>query len=382
MIRRKKKTQQLDLFSNKSEKIEKIRNKLIAANDAYYNKNQSFLTDQEFDNLKDKLQELSPNDPFLSQVGAPVKVTEWKKARHKIPMTSLNKVNTVEEFKKWAKNIKANDFLIMEKMDGISIELIYKEGNLIDAITRGDGTIGESIVTNVSKMINVKKNINNFSGSLRGEIIFCKNNFIEVNEKLKTNKKKVFSNLRNAASGISKRYDGVFSEKLSVIFYDCSLYFKSEEEKLKYMENVLDVKTCFWKRLKTENLIEVFQDYENKNRENLKYEIDGMVVRVNCINLQKVLGMLGSNPYWSVAWKFKSLQKVAVLKNVKWNVGNSRRLTPIGEIEPVYIGGVKIMNVSLHNFENFRKLKLYKNCRVIIKRSNDVIPYLVGLAND
>jgi DNA ligase (NAD+) len=174
-------------LSNVNEKL--IQVQLERASYSYYNDSESIMSDEEFDQLKDELRILNPNNPFLKQIGSKVKTTEWKKEKHNISMCSLDKVNTEEEFKKWVSDIGHQDFQLTEKLDGISINLEYKDGILIKAITRGNGIEGENILSNVLKMNNVKQKLPiYFTGSIRGEIILKTSKFNEINKIIVKNK--------------------------------------------------------------------------------------------------------------------------------------------------------------------------------------------------
>jgi len=361
---------------NRKNRIDELIEILENANESYYNDAESEISDEEYDNLKDELRKLAPKHPFLLQVGQKVsKSSEWKKAKHKISMTSLNKVNLEDEFKKWAKETGSKYFIIEEKLDGGSADLEY-EVNLIDGITRGDGIEGDSITPNIVRMQNVKAKIDNFNGSLRGEIIILAEDFEKINKILESEGVKTLANARNGAVGISKRLDGRFSKDLTILYYDITgIDFKTEFDKMEYIKNVLKLKTSFYKRVTIDEAIEVYNDYVNKLRAELDHEIDGLVIKVDDIATQENLGLLGSNPRGQIAWKFPPITKVARVLDVKWHVGNMRHVTPIIHIEPTKIGGVTVSKMNCHNLDIFTtKFNLYKGCKLLFKRSNDVIP--------
>ena len=191
--------------------------KLIEFADSYYNKSESMISDAEFDKLKDQFVNLYPDDDFVNTIGSPISIkSQWKKADHKIPMRSCNKVNTTNEFKSFVDNCgMTKDYLMVsEKLDGISVSLNYIDGKLVQAITRGDSWCGEEITDNVIKMMNVSKRLpDEFTGSLRGEIIISLDDFKRLNDKCKENGEEPFSNARNAASGIARKIDGKYTIK-------------------------------------------------------------------------------------------------------------------------------------------------------------------------
>jgi DNA ligase (NAD+) len=379
-----------DDFQNDEEvNIPELVEKLHAYNVAYYNEDESPLSDEEYDRLKDLLKSVSPNHPFLSRIGSPIsKVSEWKKAHHKIAMGSLNKVNTKAEFKNWAKQCDANEFMLSVKLDGISIDLEYEKGKLIKAITRGDGIIGEDILSNVLKMQNVKKEFRDlalvqFTGSLRGEIVIHRDDFIALNKESEKNGDRVYKNPRNSASGIAKNFDGKYAKYCSILYYDIvskDKEFKTELEKFQSMD--LDLNLEMAPNLFCENIeccLEEYENYEESLREEWPYELDGLVIVVNDIQKQKDLGETYGNKKGAIAWKFGAVYKNAVVKNVRWDMGKNGTLTPVCEIDSVRLMGTDIKNVNIYNLDYFKKYKLGIGDIVKIFRANDVIPKIESI---
>lgn len=356
---------------------------LIVASDSYYNKSTSIIPDHVFDVAKDYLTEIDSGHPALKTIGASVgKHSEWKKAKHNISMSSLNKVNKVEEFKSWATGIGGKYSSIQDKLDGISIDLEYNSGILEKAITRGNGSIGEDIYLNVKNMQGVKMKIDGFTGSLKAEIFLFMNDFDRINELIRKYGKgeDELSNPRNAASGIAKKRKdgGKYSEYLSVLFYDIvsdDLDFETETEKMEYIKS-LGLKVCFYKKVTLEEAIQVYKDFEDHLRNETPYDIDGLVVKTDSLELQRKHGLLGGNPKAQIAWKFEAAKAETILNDIEWSLGRNGRVTPIAKVKPVQIGGVVVRNVSLHNLGIFEKLHLGKGDTVQISRRNDVIPYL------
>jgi len=360
--------------------------KLLKASDAYYNLSESIITDEEFDSLKDEFEKLYPDDPFLNTIGSEVaRSSEWEKATHKIPMGSLNKVMNEAEFNKWAEQIES--LCVSEKLDGISIDLEYESSNLVKAITRGDGIEGEDITKNVKRMQNVKSKFNflNFTGSVRGEIILKQHDFETIAEIQKQRDEKPIKNLRNGASGIAKRYDGKYSEYLSIIYFDVTGNFDTKSEKFSFIETELEIPTSlvvnFTNHINVQiftvnDVKRVYQEYENARRPALDYEIDGLVIEENNIKKYNELGELNKRPRGAVAFKFKSLKKETKVKDIIWQLGNSGRITPVALLEPVQMGGVEVKRATLHNFEIFKNLQLSAGSDVLVSRRGDVIPYI------
>lgn len=348
---------------------------LTNASDAYYNKSVPIMSDEEFDLGLSILKSKFPDSEIIKSIGSKVKTTKWEKAFHKIPMTSLNKVNTLSEFIEWSNIIGDSCYILMEKLDGISIDLEYDSGKLVKAITRGDGIYGENILPNVLKMKNVIRELDGFTGSLRGEIIIFVSDFEKLNEFLRFNNEKEMSNPRNAVNGISKRYDGKYSEYCSILFYDVTGDWDTEEKKLHWLEQN-GLKTCFWVNCNTEQIITYYNEYERHLRSKTPYDIDGLVIKANSIFLQRKHGELNGNPKAHVAWKFTSMKAETTIEDVEWSHGQNMRITPIAILNPVRIGGVIVKKASLHNMEIFKNLNLGRGDKVLLSRRNDVIPYI------
>lgn len=355
--------------------LKELREYAIQASDAYYNGN-PVMTDAEFDDLIFQIKSISPNDPILYTIGAPIpQNSSWKKAKHNIPMGSLEKVNSSDELQKWL--INNYDVVVSEKLDGISINLEYQNGSLIQAITRGDGINGEDITTNVLKMQGVKTKLNqNYTGSIRGEIIFKQKDFEQLCEICEMRNERAISNMRNGASGIAKRRDGKYQEFLSIQFYDCTGDFRSKTEKFEFIES-LELETSKWFLVDTyADLLELYNNYDKTIRSSLDHEIDGLVVEFNSIETQKQLGYINLIPKFARAWKFGAVKKETVLHAVMWQVGNGGRITPVAVFDPIQLGGATISRATLHNLENFQNLHLAIGDKILVSRRNDVIPYV------
>jgi len=369
-----------EIEETNEQKIKRLRKQIIKASDEYYNNNKSIITDDEFDELKLTLKKLSPNDLVLKQIGSTIKTTNWEKSNHNIPMGSLNKVKNINDFSEWAsKNEIFENIIISEKLDGISIDLEYENGNFIKAITRGDGFVGEVITPNVKKMQGaINKTKINFTGCVRGEIVITNEDFESVNQILKSNGDKELATLRNGASGIAKRYDGKFSEFLTVICYDVTGEFDTKEEQLYFLKE-LGFKVVNYKYV-YRNLINevdsVYLHYEKTIRPKLNYQIDGLVVEINDRQIFNNLGLINDRPKGAIAIKFGSMEAETTLRDVVWDYGISGRLTPIAEFDTVQIQG-RIKRASIHNYEIFKNLNLHKNDKILIKKSNDIIPQIV-----
>jgi len=358
------------------EEINDLAEKIFKHRRAYYG-GKPAISDAAFDALCDRLRGLSPDHFALTSVGSPVVPSEWKKATHEIPMGSLDKVKTPDEFVKWAlETFKiGNSIFVTEKLDGASIEIIYEDGKLVKAITRGDGTEGEDITPNVLKMRGVKKILPaKFTGSLRGEIICTHENYDKFF--------KDSANTRNIASGTAKRLDGGGCEHLNVLFYQAlgNIDFESEAQQFMVMDREWELPVPRWSASKGDTVADLIDyavkewDRYQKIREIMAYDIDGLVIRINELSDQIVLGDKDMRPKGAIAFKFPSEEATTMVTDIYCQVGNSGRITPVVAVEPVKLLGTTVQRASLYNFAYINELGIDIGAEVIICRANDVIP--------
>jgi DNA ligase (NAD+) len=364
--------------------MEEILDLLEKASYEYYNNDNSIMPDLEFDKCRDfvvnNIDKLSGKikkraKDFISKIGETPN-SKWEKVKHEVPMVSLEKANSEEEFLAWENEIKDDLYIIMDKVDGISISLKYKGGKLKSAATRGRNGIGEEILKNVVKMKNVKKEIDYKEDlEIRGEIVLFTDDFNKINDIKVADGEDPLKTQRNGASGTAKTLDGKCSELLTILHYNTTKHFDTELEKMSFIQDKLGLKTCFWKVCSKDVVVKIFNKVDKEIREKMQYQIDGMVIRHNNSSLNPGEWSNG-NPKGSIAWKFGNLSKESILLDVSWQVGMSGTITPVAKIRPIEVGGVTISNATLHNVDIFKKLKLYKGCRVLVSRRNDVTPYI------
>lgn len=354
-------------------RIKELENKIYKARTDYYNHSPT-VSDKIFDAWIDELRLLDPANKAITAIGAPIVPSEWKKAKHQIPMGSLDKVNLPIELSKWSDNIGKETLFITEKLDGLSIEVIYENGSFQQGITRGDGFEGEDISVNVIKMIGVPSHLKHkFTGSLRGEIIMTKSNH-----------KQYFadkSNPRNAASGTSKRLDGVGVDKLNIFFYQVlgDIDFKTEESQFQWLQKKdLDTPN-YWTFKSVSEVNDHWRSYQDKERDKLDYDIDGLVVRINDMDKQVSLGDKDMRPKGAVAFKFDNEARESIIRDITWQVGNSGRLTPVATVDPIQLVGATITRASLYNIAYINELGLDIGASVLVARANDVIPRIEEL---
>jgi len=358
-----------------------LEKKIQEARHDYYNGTPT-VTDEVFDGWVDELAELKPASPAVTAIGAPVPASEWPKTAHGFTMGSLDKVNTLEEMTQWVRGLSeagaVEPLMVTEKLDGISIHVKYVKGFFAQAITRGDGTTGENITPNVQRMKGLLAKLRHpFTGSIRGEIVL-----------LKSDHQKHFpdyANSRNAASGISKRYDGVGCEHLTVMFYQVvdGQDFETEGAQFEWLEEQ-GLKVPGWyvtamaPGVRTPH--DLWVEYQQSKRAALDYDIDGLVVRLDTLSKQVGLGDKDGRPKGAVAFKFTAITAETVLRDIQWQVGGSGRITPVAVFDPVTLLGATVTNASLYNLKYIRDLGLSVGARIVVARANDVIPRVVAVS--
>ncbi len=356
------------------QRIKDLETKITQARNDYYNESPK-VTDKLYDAWVDELSKLDPTNPAVTAIGAPVVPSEWKKVTHEVPMQSLNKVNEFKELQAWAAECSAKTFLITEKLDGLSISLKYEDGRLVDALSRGNGQIGESIVANVRKMEGVQITLplayRKFTGHVRGEIVLRRSNH-----------KKYFSELanpRNGAAGISKRLDGKGSEHLTVICYSIDGEDYNTELQLFNALDTMGFLTPMYKVGTLNEAFKIYTTYQHETRDKLDYDIDGMVIRVNDRAAQLSLGEKNHRPKGAIAFKFEAALAETTVRDVIWQVGDTGRVTPVAEFDQVSLMGTNVTRASLYNMAYVLEKGLDIGAVVLVKRANDVIPRIEEL---
>lgn len=378
----------LDLDEHAAARVTELVKRLTTYREAYDN-DAPLVSDDAYDALEEELRVLDPANPFLARVGSPVAADAWEKARHEIPMGSLNKVTNEEELRSWLARCDelldkegigsiADDLYVAEKLDGISIELIYRDGRLIDGITRGDGEVGERITDNVVRMRGIPHRIAHPEPlSVRGEII------LRISDWEKHFRAAGYGSPRNTAAGAARRLDGATAKLLTIVSYDVAeeLNLATEVEKFELLNRLgFAIPNCFHGDLAT--ILDVYQQYEDSRRAELDYEIDGLVVRANQLSAQAALGQLNRRPRGAVAFKFSSVGKVTTIRSITWETGPSGRVTPLASFDPVELVGANVKRASLHNMANVREKGFGVGDEVLVKRRNDVIPYVEEIVVD
>ncbi|MFN4244824.1 MAG: NAD-dependent DNA ligase LigA [Brevinematia bacterium] len=376
-------------------RAEELRKIIEYHNYRYYVLNQPEISDSEYDKLFRELVELESKFPEIVTPDSPTQrvggevAKEFKEIPHLFPMYSLSNVQNFEEFTEFVKRIKKLskiddiEFICEYKFDGLAVEIIYREGILNTASTRGDGNFGEDVTSNVKTIRNLPLSIPfKEEVSIYGEVIMFKEDFIKLNEEKEKAGEEVFANPRNAAAGSLRQLDPKITSSRKLRFY--AYYIKSNFNigTRKQSENIELLKS--WKFSVPDTFVssdvnEIKKYYENVEslREKLPFDIDGIVVKVNDLKLHDELGNVGKDVRWAVAWKFKPEQAITKVRNIILQVGRTGVITPVAELNPVRIKGATISRVSLHNFDEIKRLGLKIGDSVIVERSGDVIPYIV-----
>jgi len=349
--------------------IKDLEIKILKARDKYYN-GVTDISDATFDAWIDELKKLDPHNNAVTMIGFSVPVSEWKKEKHLIPLGSLDKVNTPEEITSWAINSAKNkDILVMSKIDGLSLGIQYQNGRAIKGVSRGGGLEGEDLFNNVIKMNGFKNKVSdNFSGTIRCEIVL-KN---EDHKKYLSS----YSNTRNAASGVARRYDGSQSEHLSIIAYQVigDKSFPTEVSQIKWLEDngfeVPKYKLCE----SAKDVVQFWNEYQSSIRSKIDYDVDGLVCAINDLEFQYDLGETAMKPKGKMAFKFPNETAKSKIKKIDFQVGSSGRITPVVTIDKVKILGVDIERASVYNMAYLQRLELDVGAEVLVCRANDVIP--------
>jgi DNA ligase (NAD+) len=366
------------------------------------------LADAEYDALFKKLKVLEENNPSLITPDSPTQRIakglnkDFPPVAHLVPMLSLENSYNAEDLIDWDRkcrelgNEQAIEYCVEPKFDGASISLIYEHDQFVRGATRGDGVQGDNITNNTRQIRSVplmatlsKYHIRQIE--IRGEVLINKKSFTQYNEKIVADGMAPLANPRNAASGslrlkdpkeVAKRgLDSFLYHVSNLTLQDNTSYpdeFRTHYDTLKTLES-LGFKTSFSNTRLIRGIKQVIAtclEFENK-RDELPYEIDGMVIKVNRMDLQDKIGQTSHHPRWAIAFKFKARQATSKLLHVEYQVGRTGSVTPVAKIEPVFVGGVTISSLSLFNQEVVKEKNLMLGDTVLIERAGDVIPYVV-----
>lgn len=372
---------------NKIKKLEELINKYA---DAYYNNNESLISDFEYDKLVEELNELyKKNGITPTKVGANP-ISKFSKVEHKVPMLSLENSYNIEDIVKWIQNVCDTNTIEIEvepKIDGLSISCIYKNGELVQAITRGNGTIGEDVTENVMQIRNIPLKLKEpVSIEVRGEVYMTRENFDKVNEQRVSEGEIPYANPRNLASGTLRQLDAnVVKERgLHVLFYYIVGNGTPTQLEDIFMMHRLGLPTMdkyryIVKSTDLQNMEVVINAIKAKD---YGFDIDGAVLKVNDKKYWEALGNRANSPRWAIAYKYPTDSVVTTLEEVDWTIGRTGILTPVACFKPVNIGGTIVSYASLHNAEMVQKMDLKLNDRIIVKKAAEIIPQVVSVITE
>lgn len=358
---------------------EKIGEILIEAKKAYYTTGKPIMDDHTYDTLEDILRKKLPFHRIFTKAGTSKFIAGFDKKKHFMSMGSQNKVNKVDDLIHYfeLKKISADtEFVVQPKCDGISLEIEYQDGQLVDAITRGDGQIGDVITQNVVKMKNfIPKFKDHFTGSVRFEIVMLEKDFKKINEV----SEEKYSNSRNAVSGISQRLDGKYSEFCSLYaddIFSTQKEFSTEQDKIEFLNQngftAVENMTCS----NFDQIETIYQEFLAQKRKNYPFEIDGLVIKINDIKTQRFLGFKNNRPKGQVAYKFPARSSQTRIINITWQVGPMGTITPVAEVDPIEISGAIITFASLANYDLIKEKNINVDDIIEIQRRGDVIPHI------
>ncbi len=386
--------------------IEKLRKRIRGHDYRYYVLADPIISDFEYDKLMEKLVELesrhpelvTPDSPTQRVGGQPTKV--FRQVRHPVPMLSLSNTYSEDELRDFDKRVRTllpgqgYEYVSELKFDGVALRLVYEKGALSLAATRGDGETGDDITANVKtiRMIPLHLSLNGetsgFSNiEVRGEVYMNRDGFQKMNREREESGEKTFANARNATAGTLKLQDPreVAKRPLRFVSYyllSSEANLSSQWENLQILKKLgLPVSQQIRLCMNIDEVIENARHWE-KERDSLPYEIDGNVVKVNSLRQQEDLGTVARSPRWAIAYKFAARQAQTLLKGITLQVGRLGTVTPVAELDPVFLAGSTISRATLHNEDYIREKNVRVDDTVIVEKSGDVIPAIVGFVSE
>ena len=400
-------------FFDVQEKYTKLRNEIEYHNNLYYNEDKPLISDMEYDALMRELKQLEQEYPELlkneeNRESSPTEKIggtaseKFSKVRHRVPMLSLSNtynISEIEDFDKRIKKIilsenvkehsKELEYILELKLDGLSISLIYENGVLVQAVTRGDGQIGEDVTENIMEIKTIPKKLKkNISLEVRGEIILPISSFNRINQEREDDGEDVFANPRNAASGTIRQLDKTIVAERGL---DCYLYYLVNAENYGINTHLESIEYIEKLGFKTTKIFEKYTDFKeleksiekwHNDRKKLDYETDGLVIKVNNFALYETLGYTTKSPRWAIAYKFPAEQVKTKLMDVTFQVGRTGVITPVAELEAVNLSGSVVKRASLHNFDEIRRKDIKIGDNVIVEKAAEIIPQVVNVVFD
>ena len=388
-------------------KLETLRNTLRRYEYEYHVLDNPSVPDSEYDRLFHQLKALELEHPDLVTADSPTQrvgakpLAGFRQIRHEMPMLSLDNAFSDEEFYAFVKRIedrlivlpKPLTFCCEPKLDGLAVSILYINGVLSQAATRGDGSRGEDITANIRTIRNVPLQllIDNPPARLevRGEVFMPHVGFERLNKHALELGEKTFANPRNAAAGSLRQLDPNITSKRPLVFNAYSIGIaeginlpNTHYARLQWLKSVgspinPEIRLCNG----VQEVLAFYRDMQNK-RALLGYDIDGTVLKINDIELQNELGFISKAPRWAIAYKFPAQEELTVLNDVEFQVGRTGAITPVAKLKPVFVAGVTVSNATLHNGDEIARLNLAIGDTVIVRRAGDVIPQIIGVLHE
>jgi DNA ligase (NAD+) len=384
-----------------AEQIKQLRDQLNDWSYRYYVLDDPAVPDAEYDRLFRQLQALEGEHPDLISPDSPtqrvgdVPLEGFNEVRHAVPMLSLGNAFNDEELRDFDQRVRERldvsgsiDYVAEPKLDGLAVSLVYENGELVRGATRGDGETGEDITANVRTIKSIPLRLRGDKPpalmEVRGEVVMTHRGFAELNRRQAEAEQKTFANPRNAAAGSLRQLDSRITAQRPLEFYAYSLAQLEGENWPDRHSAILERLRQWGLRVNPEvklcdgvdALLAFYHDILER-RDQLDYDIDGVVYKVDRLDWQRDLGFVSRAPRWAVAHKFPAQEEITVLNGVDWQVGRTGALTPVAKLEPVQVGGVTVSNATLHNIDEIHRLDIRVGDTVVVYRAGDVIPKVV-----
>lgn len=379
-----------------------LREKIANADYKYYVLDEPDMDDYEYDMMLKKLESYENQFPELITEDSPTQrvsgepTKKFSVVKHKIPMLSLSNAYSYEEIFEFDRRIrtflpgKNFEYVCELKFDGIAVSIVYENGKFVKGATRGNGEVGDDVTKNLKTIKSIPLSVNhplikNFE--VRGEVYIKKKDFLRINEEQEIKGDKIFANPRNTAAGTLKLKDSriVAERPLNIFaysFFTDNIDLKEHFENLKILEELKFPVNKYTQKLDDIIQVKKFCDDIENIRETLPYEIDGIVIKVNNLKQQELIGYVSKSPRWAIAYKFKARQKSTIIKDIILQVGRIGKITPVAELEPVFLAGSTISRATLHNFDEIKRKDIRIKDQVKIEKGGDVIPKVVEVEKE
>jgi DNA ligase (NAD+) len=397
----------LENIMSLQQQIDTLRHDLRRYEYEYHVLDNPTIPDAEYDRLFHQLKALEAAHPELITADSPTQrvgakpLSGFAQIRHEIPMLSLDNAFSDEEFYAFVKRIEDRlirlpeplTFCCEPKLDGLAVSILYVNGVLTQAATRGDGTTGEDITANIRTIRNIPLQLlmDNPPARLevRGEVFMPHAGFERLNQQALEKGEKTFANPRNAAAGSLRQLDPKITSKRPLVLNAYGIGIaegvdlpNTHYDRLQWLKSIgipvnPEIRLCNG----TDEVLDFYRDIQNK-RSSLGYDIDGTVLKINDIALQEKLGFISKAPRWAIAYKFPAQEELTRLNDVEFQVGRTGAITPVAKLEPVFVAGVTVSNATLHNGDEIERLNIAIGDTVVIRRAGDVIPQIIGVLHD